>query len=105
MFHCNGWCFTWGVTAMGATHVCLRKVVPEDIYRIINSNGVTHLCAVPTVLIGLSAYATTNDIKLKKRLEIMTAGTPPAPTVHSAYGKHWRQHHPDLWPHRGLRTL
>lgn len=81
IFHCNGWCFTWGVTAMGATHVCLRKVVPEDIYRIINSNGVTHLCAVPTVLIGLSAYATTNDIKLKKRLEIMTAGTPPAPTV------------------------
>ena len=28
MFHCNGWCFTWGVTAYGATHVCLRRVEP-----------------------------------------------------------------------------
>ncbi|MEE4356437.1 MAG: acyl--CoA ligase family protein [Desulfococcaceae bacterium] len=81
MFHCNGWCFTWGITAMGATHVCLRKVVPEEIYRIIELEGVTHLCAAPTILIGMSAYATTNNVKLKKRLEIMTAGAPPAPTV------------------------
>jgi len=81
MFHCNGWCFTWGITAMGATHVCLRKVVPEEIYRIVESEGVTHLCAAPTVLIGMSAYATQNQIKLDHQLEIMTAGAPPAPTV------------------------
>jgi fatty-acyl-CoA synthase len=81
MFHCNGWCFTWGITAMGATHVCLRKVVPEEIFNVIRTEGVTHLCAAPTILIGMSAYATEKNLKLEKRLEIMTAGAPPAPTV------------------------
>lgn len=81
MFHCNGWCFTWGITAIGATHVCLRKVLPDEIYNVVEKVGVTHLCAAPTILIGMSAYATNNNIKLKKRLEIMTAGAPPAPTV------------------------
>ena len=81
MFHCNGWCFTWGITAIGATHVCLRKVVPEEIYKMIDAEGITHLCAAPTVLIGMSAFATEQDIKLSHPLEIMTAGAPPAPTV------------------------
>ena len=81
MFHCNGWCFTWGITAMGATHVCLRKVEVDDVYRIIREEGVTHLCAAPTVLIGMSAYAMEYNIKLEKKLEIMTAGAPPAPMV------------------------
>ena len=81
MFHCNGWCFTWGITAMGATHVCLRKVVPEEIYRIIEQENITHLCAAPTILIGMSAYATEKNIQLSHKLEIMTAGAPPAPTV------------------------
>ncbi len=81
MFHCNGWCFTWGITAMGATHVCLRKVIPEEIYRLIKAEGITHLCAAPTILIAMNAYASANDIKLDQRLEIMTAGAPPAPQV------------------------
>ena len=81
MFHCNGWCFTWGITAMGATHVCLRKVIPDEIYKIIESQKITHLCAAPTILIGMSAYATEHGIQLSHNLEIMTAGAPPAPTV------------------------
>ncbi|MCF8028595.1 MAG: long-chain-fatty-acid--CoA ligase [Desulfobacteraceae bacterium] len=81
MFHCNGWCFPWAVTAAGATHVCLRKVEPKTIYNMINSEHITHLCAAPTVLIGLSAYAEQNSIKLDHHLEIMTAGAPPAPQV------------------------
>lgn len=81
MFHCNGWCFTWGVTAMGGTHVCLRRVVADEIYKMIDQENVSHLCAAPTVLITMSSYATANNIKFKRRLEIMTAGAPPAPTV------------------------
>jgi fatty-acyl-CoA synthase len=81
MFHCNGWCFTWGITAMGGTHVCIRKVVPEEIYRLIKTEGITHLCAAPTVLIGMSAHAMEHNITFDKVLEIMTAGAPPAPTV------------------------
>ncbi|HHC25221.1 MAG TPA: acyl-CoA synthetase, partial [Desulfobacterales bacterium] len=45
MFHCNGWCFTWGVTAMGGTHICLRKVVADEIYSMVEQENVTHLCA------------------------------------------------------------
>lgn len=81
MFHCNGWCFTWGVTAVGATHICLRKVVPEDIYHLIETENVSHLCAAPTVLIAMSNYGTANNIKLTKLLKIITAGAPPAPAV------------------------
>ena len=81
MFHCNGWCFTWGVTAAGATHVCLRAVVAEDIYRLIDQEDVTHLCAAPTVLIMMSTWPGAADVKMKRTLKIMTAGAPPAPTI------------------------
>ena len=50
MFHCNGWTFTWAVTAAGGTHVCLRKVDPALIYPLIREHGVTHLCGAPIVL-------------------------------------------------------
>jgi len=81
MFHCNGWCFTWAVTAVGATHICLRKVVAEEIYRLIQKEGVTHLSAAPTVLISMSSYPGAKDIELKRPLNVITAGAPPAPTV------------------------
>ncbi|MGW8193198.1 MAG: AMP-binding protein, partial [Desulforhopalus sp.] len=81
MFHCNGWCFTWGVTAVGATHVCLRAVVADDIFRLINQEKVTHLCAAPTVLIMMSTWPKASEVKMERKLKIMTAGAPPAPTI------------------------
>ncbi len=81
MFHCNGWCFTWGVTSVGGTHVCLRKVVPEEIYRLIEQEGVSHLCAAPTVLISMSSYPKARECKMKRKLNVITAGAPPSPTV------------------------
>ncbi|OAT85456.1 long-chain-fatty-acid--CoA ligase [Desulfotomaculum copahuensis] len=81
MFHCNGWCYTWGVTAVGATHVCLRKVVPEEIYRLVEEEGVTHLCAAPTVLVSMANYPKARECKMKTKLKVITAGAPPAPTV------------------------
>jgi fatty-acyl-CoA synthase len=50
MFHCNGWTFTWAITAQGGTHVCLRRVDPALIYPLIADHGVTHMCAAPVVL-------------------------------------------------------
>src|SRR3954454_20959683 len=50
MFHCDGWCFPWAVTAAGGLHVCLRTIDPEEIWRLIREEGVTHYCAAPTVL-------------------------------------------------------
>ncbi len=81
MFHCNGWCFTWGVTAVGATHVCLRAVAADDIYRLIEEEDVSHLCAAPTVLIMMSTWPDADKVKMKRTLNIMTAGAPPAPTI------------------------
>ena len=50
MFHCNGWCFTWAVTAAGGTHVCLRAVDTAEIWRLLRAEGITHFSAAPTVL-------------------------------------------------------
>jgi fatty-acyl-CoA synthase len=81
MFHCNGWCFTWGVTAMGGTHVCLRQVAAAEIFRLIETEGVSHLCAAPTVLISMANYPGARGYQMPRRLEIMTAGAPPSPTI------------------------
>ena len=80
MFHCNGWCHPWGVTAVGATHLCLRRVDAPEIFRLIDERGVTNMCAAPTVLTMLysSPEAASADLS---GLTIMTAGAPPAPQV------------------------
>ena len=80
MFHCNGWCFTWAVTAVAGTHICLRRVVPTEIYRLIGERGVTHMCCAPTVLTAMysSPEAEGQDLA---GLTITTAGAPPAPQV------------------------
>ncbi|HMI93671.1 MAG TPA: AMP-binding protein, partial [Polyangiales bacterium] len=50
MFHCNGWCFPWTVTALAGTHVCLRRVEAPAVYDAIDRHGVTHLCGAPVVM-------------------------------------------------------
>ena len=80
MFHCNGWCFTWGVTAMGGTHFCLRRPDPGDVYRLIEEHGITHMCAAPTVLTSMYSHPGAADQDLSG-VTIATAGAPPAPQV------------------------
>jgi fatty-acyl-CoA synthase len=79
MFHCNGWCTPWGVTAIGGRHVCLRAIDPGLIWKLIDEQGVTHFNAAPTVLISLAnhpdAHSTDNG------LVVTTAGAPPSPTI------------------------
>ncbi len=79
MFHCNGWCTTWGVTGIGGTHVCLRAVDPAEIWRLIRSEGVTHLNAAPTVLIGMANHP--DAARLERPLTVTTAGAPPSPSL------------------------
>ena len=81
MFHCNGWCYTWAVTAVAGTHVCLEKPVPSDVFRLIDQESISHLCAAPTVLIDLAQYAATNQVRLSFPLTIVTGGAAPAPQV------------------------
>src|SRR3954449_1028003 len=54
MFHANGWTFVWIITAVGARHVCVRRVEPARIFELVNQENVTMLCAAPTVLIGVA---------------------------------------------------
>src|SRR5919106_5318628 len=81
MFHCNGWCFTWGVTAVGATHVCLRRVDPEEVFRLIEVEQVSHLNGAPTVLIALTSHPRAKTAVFPRKLHVTTAGAPPSPTV------------------------
>src|ERR1700730_18405354 len=43
MFHCSGWSYPWAVVAAGGTQICLRKVEPAQIFRLIAEHRVTHL--------------------------------------------------------------
>ncbi|MBT8206750.1 MAG: AMP-binding protein, partial [Acidimicrobiia bacterium] len=79
MFHCNGWCTTWAVTAIGGTHVCLRSIDNAEIWRLIDVEGVTHLNGAPTVLVGMANAPQAKP--LSKPLTVTTAGAPPSPTI------------------------
>ena len=80
LFHCNGWCFPWSIAAVGATNVCLRKVIPADVYRLIGRWCVTHMCCAPTVLTALYSSPDAEGQDLDG-VTIATAGAPPAPQV------------------------
>ena len=81
MFHCNGWCFPWTVTAMGGTHVCLRAVDPKMIFDLIVEHGVTHMCGAPTVLAMLVAAPQEQRRKFPHVVRIQTGGSPPPAKV------------------------
>jgi len=81
MFHCNGWCYPWAVTAVGGMHISLERPSPSDVFRAIEKENITHLCAAPTVLIDLAQYAAANQIALAGPLTILTGGAAPAPQV------------------------
>jgi fatty-acyl-CoA synthase len=81
MFHCNGWCFTWGVTAAGATHLCLRKLDPELVWKHLRESGITHFCAAPTVLIMIAWSEAAARGKLARTIRAATGGAPPTPAI------------------------
>jgi fatty-acyl-CoA synthase len=78
MFHANGWTFTWIVTAIGGTHVCLRKVEPARVYELIRTEGIDMLCAAPTVLIALANADPAIRANVPHGIRVVTAGAPPA---------------------------
>ncbi len=81
LFHCNGWCFAWAVTAAGGRHICMRQPDPAEAVRLIEAEGVTHLCGAPVVVSSLAQYCAANGVKFRNPLRIITAGAPPPPAV------------------------
>jgi fatty-acyl-CoA synthase len=81
LFHCNGWCFPWSVTAMGGTHVCLRQVDPAQIFPMIVEHKVTHMCGAPTVLAMLINAPAEQQRRFPQVVDIQTGGSPPPAKV------------------------
>lgn len=81
MFHCNGWCFPWTITAMAGTHVCLRRVAAREIYAAIADHGVTHLCGAPIVMSMLLNAPAGERRDFPQAVQMMTAASPPPAAV------------------------
>ena len=78
MFHANGWTFVWMVTAVGGTHVCLRRVVPDGVFEAVANEAITMFCAAPTVLIGIANAPDEIRRGARRGVRVLTAGAPPA---------------------------
>jgi fatty-acyl-CoA synthase len=81
MFHANGWCFTWAITAALGTHVCLRKVTASAVYQAIETAGVDHFCAAPTVMAMLTSADDKDRRPIPRSVRVLTAGSPPPAAV------------------------
>jgi fatty-acyl-CoA synthase len=82
MFHCNGWSYTWAVTAAAGTHVCLRRVDPALIFPLIAEHRVTHLCGAPIVLNLLVHAPAAVQRRFEHVVEVATGGAaPPSPII------------------------
>ena len=84
MFHCNGWCFPWTVSIVAGTHVCLRAVRADAMWRAIGEHGVTHLCGAPIVMSTLLAATAGERRTPAHPVRFMTAAAPPPEPVLAA---------------------
>lgn len=79
MFHVNGWGAPFYYTANGATHICLKKVTPESIFKAMKEHKVSVLHMAPTVLNALLQYYEKNKPKLEQNVRVVIAGSAPPP--------------------------
>ncbi|SFD93354.1 AMP-binding protein [Roseivivax sediminis] len=78
LFHCNGWCHTWMMPAVGGTLVCCREVRAKPIFDAIADEGVTHFAGAPIVLSTLIDAPEEDRRAFEQVVEVFTAGAPPA---------------------------
>lgn len=81
MFHCDGWCFVWAVTAVGAKHVCLDAVRAEPIHKLVEEENVTNMCGAPTVYLTIAEYMKKNNLKFSHKVRGFIAGSAPSPKI------------------------
>ena len=84
MFHCSGWTYTWAVTSVAGTHVCLRRVDPALIFPAIAAHRVTHLCGAPIVLNMLVHAPEAVKRRFDWSIEVATGGAAPPSAVIAA---------------------
>ncbi len=81
MFHCNGWCFPWTLSAVSGTHVCLREVRADAIWRALDQHQVTHLCGAPVVMSTILNAEPEVKRPLQRQVDFFTAAAPPSERV------------------------
>ncbi len=81
MFHCSGWTFTWAVTSATAAHICLRKVDPSLIFKLLDEEKVTHLCGAPIVVNMLATAEEEIKRPLAGPVRVMTGGAAPPSAI------------------------
>ncbi|WP_291374253.1 AMP-binding protein, partial [Acinetobacter sp. UBA6720] len=81
LFHCNGWCFAWTMAANGGTNICLRKIDPELIFKVIAEHKVDYFCGAPIVLSMLINTPEEQRIHFEHRVEVMVAGAAPPAAI------------------------
>jgi fatty-acyl-CoA synthase len=81
MFHCSGWSYPWAVVAAGGTQVCLRKIDPAQIFRLIAEHRVTHLCGAPIVLNMIAHAPVEQRVPLSHTVHCATGGAAPSAAV------------------------
>ncbi|WP_342343801.1 acyl-CoA synthetase [Chthonobacter albigriseus] len=84
MFHCNGWCFPWSISAVAGTHVCLRAVRAGPIYEAIAEHGVTHMSGAPIVMSIILNATEAEKRPVTTPVTFLTAAAPPPEAVLSA---------------------
>ena len=84
MFHCNGWCFPWTITAMAGTHVCLRAVRGPAMWSLIAGERITHMCGAPIVMSTLLQTPEKEQRHLPGPVTFVVAGAPPPEAVLAA---------------------
>lgn len=107
LFHCNGWCYAWAMAAVAGTHVCLRKVVPEDIFAAVQQHGVTYFCGAPTVLGSLVAGKPADWQPPASPITIACAGaSPPVSIIRATQALGFRvQHVYGMTEQHGVNTV
>jgi fatty-acyl-CoA synthase len=81
MFHANGWGGIWALAGLGGTQICLRRVEAQQVFALMQQEGVTLACAAPTVLVTLANYERAREYHLAPGIRIGTGGAPPAAAV------------------------
>lgn len=79
MFHCNGWCGTWAVTAGAGQHIVIRAVRDDLVWDAIDRFRVTHLCGAPTVLSTVADSARAHELEIPLRM--ISGAAPPSPAM------------------------